>query len=96
MNLAVTVNLGTLKKIGIISTNGKLVDYSDLDDEVNILVIQDLLEIINSYDFTSSPKLYVSSYKAERGPTRELRIPTDITMDIICIHIDSLDKLHTA
>ena len=84
------MNLGTLKKIEIISTTNTLVDYSGLDEDIKIMVIQDLLEVLNSFDFTSSPRLYISSYEAERGPTRELRITTDITMDIINIHVDAL------
>lgn len=76
------INISVLRKLGIMNNAG-LKDYEDLDTDVRVLVIKDLLSILNSTEFQVSPKLYIANVGAERGRSRELRIPTDITMDII-------------
>jgi hypothetical protein len=76
-------------------TASGLKDYEELDADVRASVIKDLLNILNSTEFQVSPKLYIGTVNAERGRSRELRIPTDITMDIITSNLVKIHKYIT-
>lgn len=89
--MSVVLNIGVLQQLKIIN-NDKLIDYPDIDLDVKIDVIIDLIDVLNSLCFQESPDYYIASYTADRGLSKEFRIPTDITVDIIKKHIVSISK----
>lgn len=77
-----SITISALKKSGIMVDN-KFAGFEGLSLTDTASIIRDLIYITNNYEFKTSPSLYLSAMKAERGPTTEMRVPRDISHFII-------------
>lgn len=81
------ITISLLKKDGLLLENNKLKGFERLSIVETAAVLRDIMKVVQSSEFRHSPKLYLASRQAERGPTTELRIPHDITHHFISTNL---------
>lgn len=82
-----SVTISSLKKDGLLLPNNKLKGFDKLSIAETASVLRDIMKVVSSSEFKHSPKLYMASRQAERGPTTELRIPHDVTHNFIATNL---------
>lgn len=77
------MTLSRLRKANLVDLNGNLVGWSTLSKDESILVLRDLMQRMRDPVFVSSPTHYLSLMRGVRGKTTELRIPEDISLELL-------------
>ena len=78
--------VGFLLEKHIINTDGTFLEFK-IDREHCVTVINDVLTRVNGFAFQQDPNVYLSSWQAERGESKEVRIPEDYSMAIIELYL---------
>lgn len=84
------ITVSRLRRDGLITNTDKLVGFENVPENITCEIIYDILKRVNSVEFQKDPNIYISAYSARRGPTRELRIPDDISLQFIKKHLSYL------
>lgn len=90
--LKAMITVSLLKKHGLLKGNA-LAGFEDMDKSLVGVVLMDVLKKVNTVEFRKSPRLTLAAYKADRGPTREARIPDDLSLTFIEDHLKKIESI---
>ena len=85
------ITLSDLRSVGVI-TDKNIVGYEDMKTDLAGAVLMNILTKVNTFEFKSKPRLALASFKAERGPTVDVRLD-DLAIAIIEDHIKKIESL---